>query len=63
MVDAAERNTIGLEGTSNKQDTLRELTEKDNTLAPEATGEKNEYGARLERVAILCRMGCLAGLS
>jgi len=50
-VDAAEGNTIDLEGAGDEEDTLLKGLEENHTLAAEATGEKDQDGARLERFA------------
>lgn len=50
-VDAAERDTVDLEGASNEEDTLVEVLEEDDALAAEPTSEQNQDGTRLERAA------------
>lgn len=62
VVDAAQGNAVGLEGTSYQENALLELAEENNALAGEATGEEDEDGARLERLAVLGGVGGLAGL-
>ena len=61
-VYTAERDTICLEGTGNKEDTLAEGLEKHDTLAAETTSEEDEDGAGLERRAELGWVLGLAGL-
>jgi hypothetical protein len=63
VVDAAQGNAVGLEGTGNQEDTLGELAQKNDALAREATGEEDEDGAGLERLAVLGGVCGLAGLS
>ena len=63
MVDAAQGNTVGLEGTSDQEDTLGKLAQKNDALAGEATGKKDEDSAGLERLAVLGGVCGLAGLS
>jgi hypothetical protein len=62
VVDAAQGNAVGLEGTGDQEDTLGELAQEDDALAGEATGEEDEDGARLERLAVLGGVCGLAGL-
>ena len=50
-VDAAERDTVDLEGAGNEEDTLVEVLEEDDALAAEPTSEQNQDGAGLERAA------------
>ena len=50
-VDTAQGNTVDLEGTGDEQDTLVKRLEEDDTLATEATGEEDQDGAGLERLA------------
>lgn len=63
VVDAAQGNTVSLEGTGDQEDTLGELAQENDALAGEATGEENEDGAGLERLAVLGGVCGLAGLS
>jgi hypothetical protein len=43
-VDAAERNTVDFERTSNEENTLAEVLQEDDTLAAETTSEENKDG-------------------
>jgi len=61
-VHAAERNTIGFEGTGDEEDSLAQGLEEHDALAAEATGEEDEDGAGLERWAELGWVLGLAGL-
>lgn len=57
-VDAADGDTVNLEGAGNEEDTLGEGLEEDNALATEATGEKDQDGTGLERGAgLVCVLG------
>ena len=47
-INSSEGNTIDLEWTSNKKNTLREMVQKDDTLSTETTREKDENGTRSE---------------
>jgi hypothetical protein len=62
VVDAAQRDTVGLEGPSDQEDTLVKLAQQDNALAGEATGEEDQDCAGLERLAVLGGVSGLAGL-
>lgn len=62
VVDAAQGNAVGLEGTGDQENALLELAQKDDALAREAPGEEDEDGAGLQRLAVLGGVGCLAGL-
>jgi hypothetical protein len=62
VVDAAQRDAIGLERSGDQEDALVELAQQNDALAGEATGEEDEDCARLERLAVLGGVGCLAGL-
>lgn len=62
VVDTAQRDTVGLEGSGDQEDALVELAQENDALAGEATGEEDQDGAGLERLAVLCGVGCLAGL-
>jgi len=62
-VDAAEGDTVGLEGPGDKEHTLVECLEEDHALAAETTGQENEDGAGLEGLAELSWAGGLAGLT
>jgi hypothetical protein len=55
LVDATERDTVDLEGSSDQKKARGELSEENNTLALEATGQKNEDGARGDGSAKLSR--------
>jgi len=61
-VDAAEGNTVDLEGAGNEEDALVEGLEEDDTLATEATGQENQDGTGLEGAAGSPGTGGLAGL-
>lgn len=61
-IDAAERDTVDLEGTGDQEDTLVEGLEENDTLATEAASEKDEDGTGLEGSAGLVRVLSLAGL-
>lgn len=61
-VDAAEGNTVGLEGAGNEEDSLVEGLEEYNALAAEASGEEDEDGAGCEGGAELGRADSLASL-
>lgn len=61
-VDASERDTVDLEWTGDEEDTLWEVLEEDDTLATEATGEEDQNGTRLERLADLGWADGLASL-
>lgn len=62
VVDAAQRHAVGLEGTGDQENALRELAQENDTLAGEATGEEDQDGAGLERLAVFGGVGGLAGL-
>lgn len=62
VVDAAQRDTVGLEGPGDQEDTLVELAQENDALAGEATGEEDQDRAGLERLAVLGGVGGLAGL-
>ena len=47
-VDAAEGDTVDLEGTGDEEDTLAEVLQKDDALAAEATSEEDEDGTGSE---------------
>ena len=49
-VHATERDTVDLERTGDKEDTLVEGLEEDDTLAAEAAGEDDQDGTGLERL-------------
>jgi len=61
-VHAAERDTVGLEGTGDEENTLAEGLEEYNALAAETAGEEDEDGAGLEGWAELGWVLGLAGL-
>lgn len=61
-VDAAEGNTVDLEGSGNEEDTLVEGLEEDDALATEATGQENQDGTGLEGAAGSPGTDGLAGL-
>merc|ERR1711977_383336 len=44
-IDSSEWDTVDLEWTGNKEDTLTKVLEEDDTLATESTGEQDEDGA------------------
>lgn len=50
-VDAAQGNTVDLEGARDEQDTLVEGLEEDDALAAEAAGEQDQDGTGLQRLA------------
>jgi hypothetical protein len=62
VVDAAQRDTVGLERSSNEENALVKLAQQDNALAGEATGEEDQDCAGLERLAVLGGVSGLAGL-
>jgi len=62
VVDAAEGDAIGLEGTGDKENAFGEVAQEHDALAAEATGEEDEDGAGLEGLAVLGRVDGLAGL-
>lgn len=62
VVDAAQRDAVGLEGSGDQEDTLVKLAQQDNALSREATGEEDQDCAGLERFAVLGGVGSLAGL-
>lgn len=47
-VDAAERDTVDLEGAGDEENTLGEVLEENDTLAAEATSEEDEDGTGLK---------------
>lgn len=61
-VDPAERDTVDLERAGNEEGTLVEVLQEDDTLAPEATGEEDQDGARLQRLPRGPRADSLADL-
>lgn len=61
-VDTAEGNAVNLEGTGDKEDTLLEVLEEDDTLAAEATGQEDQDGTGLEALANLSGAESLADL-
>lgn len=61
-VDAAERDTVDLEGTGDQENTLVEGLKEHNALATEAASEKDEDGTRLKGSTGLVRVLGLAGL-
>jgi hypothetical protein len=61
-VDTAKGNTVDLEGTGDEENTVVEGLEEDDTLATEATGQKNQDGTGLEGAAGSPRAEGLAGL-
>jgi len=50
-VDPSQGNTVDLEGAGDEEDTLVEGLEKDDALATETTGEDDQDGAGLQRLA------------
>ena len=61
-VHAAERDTVDLEGTGDKEDTLVEGLEEDDTLATETASEEDQDGAGNEGLADLSGTQGLANL-
>ena len=61
-VDPSEGNTIDFERTGDEENALGEVLEDNDTLAAEATSEKDNDGTGLERLARLRRADGLAGL-
>lgn len=62
VVDAAQGNAVGLEGTGDQENALLELAQENDTLTRKATGEKDEDGSGLQRLAVFGGVGGLAGL-
>jgi hypothetical protein len=62
VVDAAQRDTVGLERSSNEENALVELAQENDALTGEATGEEDQDCAGFERLAVLGGVGGLAGL-
>ena len=62
VVDAAQRDAIRLERAGDQKNALLKVSEEDDALAAEATGEEDQDGARRERIAIFGSMGGFAGL-
>lgn len=50
-VDAAERDTVDLEGTGDEEDTLLEVLQENDALATETTSEEDEDGTGGKRFA------------
>lgn len=50
-VDAAQGNTVDLEGAGNQENTLLEVLEEDHALATEAASEQDQDGTGLEGLA------------
>lgn len=61
-IDSADRDTVDFEGASNKENTLGEGLQQNNTLSTKSTSEDNEDGTRLEGWAEAGLPGGLAGL-
>jgi hypothetical protein len=61
-VHAAEGNTVDLEGAGDKEDTLVERLEEDDTLAAETASEEDQDGAGNEGLADLGGTQSLADL-
>lgn len=61
-VDTAEGDTVDLEGTGDKEDTLLEVLEEDDTLATEAASKENQNGTGLKALANLSGAQRLANL-
>ena len=61
-VDTAEGDTVDLEGTGDKEDTLLEVLEEDDTLASKSASEENENSTGLQRLPVLGRLQRLARL-
>ena len=61
-VDTAERHTVDLEGTSDKENTLGKDLEENDALAAETTGQEDQDSAGLEGSARLVGVLGLAGL-
>lgn len=51
MIDSPQWHTIDLEGARHEEDAFWEGLEEDDSLASEASGEKDEDSTRLERRA------------
>lgn len=62
-VDSSQGDAVDLEGASDEQDTLVEGLEEDDTLAAEATGEKDQDSAGLQSVPWLPGANGLADLT
>ena len=62
MVDAAEWDTVRLEGAGDKEDALLELAQEYDALSAEAAREEDEDGAGGEGVAVFGGVCSLAGL-
>lgn len=62
-VDPSQGNTVDLEGAGNKENTLVEVLEEDDTLAAEATGEEDQNRTGLEALADLGGTNRLADLN
>ena len=62
VVYAAQGDAVGLEGTGDQENALRQLAEEDNALAGEASREEDEDCAGLEGVAVFGGVGGLARL-
>lgn len=50
-VDAAQGDTVDLEGTGDEEDALVEVLEEDDALATETAGEEDQDGTGLQRLA------------
>jgi len=61
-VDAAQGDTVDLEGAGDEENTLVEVLEEDNALAAESASEKDQDGAGLQRLAGSPSTGGLADL-
>jgi hypothetical protein len=58
----SQRNAVDFEGSGDKEDTLGEVLEEDNTLAAETTSEEDDDGAGLEGCPRFRRTDSLASL-
>ena len=61
-VNSSEGNAIDLEGTGDKENTLVEVLEEDDTLATESTSEEDQNSTGLEAFAELRGTDSLADL-
>lgn len=61
-VHPPEWHAIDLEGTCNKENTLGQVFEKDDTLAAESTGKQNQDSTGLETLSRFGRIDGLADL-
>jgi hypothetical protein len=61
-VHPSEGNTVDLEGSSDQEDTLGQVLEQDDALAPETTSEEDQDSTGLEAFPGLSRVNGLADL-